>query len=785
MYDQFLAKTFHTPSFGDDQSDANSQNNNNSSGQGQRQSAERVRGMTPSSDSSNERQQTPSHRHGTPVSTGMTAAASESASVVSRHAPAGYPSNFLASPLSHEQLYNARLSYSQHLNYQQYRQQLMHQMGAYNPLEMLQQGYGMGPPAAPPQLPPPVQPAAPEPPVNEDSDDSAAQTQMYTGMKRPSPDNCFLNVQKKPKPQKKKKKRDPNEPQKPVSAYALFFRDTQAAIKGQNPNASFGEVSKIVASMWDTLDVEHKNVYKRKTEDAKKDYLKALAAYRASLVSKSGRETETNTSYNSGYAAGGCFNGYSQHGYSPPTSAPGGGAEHLGSNQRVAHHHQGYSPPPGSMPAKIDHAAPAIHHHGYSQTPGGNVMSDSRGTQLGHPFNQNTGNQNTGGMDHMAGGHRVSHHHHGYSPTSGQSQQESAHSKNQQHNAYSSPPGSASTPGAFSDNHSSSQDRNSQLGTHYHGYSPPRSIAAESTHQMGAQYVTSSHSRHPTSSASHQGYQNPGTGNIGESVQNKSQQNSSGYPTPVGEGHQGNIRGVSHHHTGYTQLSNASSQVDNRTGNASQQATQTHMGYSSSPGGGSQQETHQAASQTGGYQTPSQSGETHHHLGSQSVSNAYTQSSGSEHQHHASTQSTGYSPTPPGDSLHQQHGSNQGGGYSASPGGESHHQHHASSQNVQGQYPPTSTSGDTHHQHMSAGHRLPHPHQSFSSSRTSPFNGYSPRLSSSFDAFSPSNGAPAASGPSLMNQDCIQNQQQQSQVLVGRHMAPGGQHMTVHQPPPI
>jgi HMG (high mobility group) box len=40
----------------------------------------------------------------------------------------------------------------------------------------------------------------------------------------------------------------------------LFFRDTQAAIKGQNPSASFGEVSKIVASMWDVLQAEHKNV---------------------------------------------------------------------------------------------------------------------------------------------------------------------------------------------------------------------------------------------------------------------------------------------------------------------------------------------------------------------------------------------------------------------------------------------------------------------------------------------------------------------------------------------
>jgi hypothetical protein len=47
---------------------------------------------------------------------------------------------------------------------------------------------------------------------------------------------------------------------RPVSAYALFFRDRQAAIKGQNPSASFGEVSKIVASMWDSLDPEIKNV---------------------------------------------------------------------------------------------------------------------------------------------------------------------------------------------------------------------------------------------------------------------------------------------------------------------------------------------------------------------------------------------------------------------------------------------------------------------------------------------------------------------------------------------
>ncbi|XP_022617549.1 thymocyte selection-associated high mobility group box protein TOX isoform X2 [Seriola dumerili] len=96
-----------------------------------------------------------------------------------------------------------------------------------------------------------------------------------------------VDISKKPKTPKKKKRKDPNEPVKPVSAYALFFRDTQANIKAQNPNATFGEVSKIVASMWDGLGEEEKQVYKKKTETAKKEYLKQLAAYRASLVSQS------------------------------------------------------------------------------------------------------------------------------------------------------------------------------------------------------------------------------------------------------------------------------------------------------------------------------------------------------------------------------------------------------------------------------------------------------------------------------------------------------------------
>ncbi|CAG9766362.1 unnamed protein product [Ceutorhynchus assimilis] len=156
-------------------------------------------------------------------------------------------------------------------------------------------------------------------------------------------------AQKKRKVQKKKDKRDPNEPQKPVSAYSLFFRDTHAALKGQNPNANFGEVSKIVASMWDALDSEHKNVYKNKTDAAKKEYLQALAAYKASVVSKEAGEVEGRP-----YATG-PSGGYQHPGTipSPPMSFFGAPTSHSPSyiNNNVLGGDFPALPHPGMMPS--------------------------------------------------------------------------------------------------------------------------------------------------------------------------------------------------------------------------------------------------------------------------------------------------------------------------------------------------------------------------------------------------------------------------------------------------
>ncbi|KAM7378770.1 hypothetical protein PAMP_004368 [Pampus punctatissimus] len=105
--------------------------------------------------------------------------------------------------------------------------------------------------------PPGSKSATPSPSSSAHEDDNDDGLRSSGAEKRPA----ALDISKKPKTPKKKKRKDPNEPVKPVSAYALFFRDTQANIKAQNPNATFGEVSKIVASMWDGLGEEQKQSY--------------------------------------------------------------------------------------------------------------------------------------------------------------------------------------------------------------------------------------------------------------------------------------------------------------------------------------------------------------------------------------------------------------------------------------------------------------------------------------------------------------------------------------------
>ena len=92
-------------------------------------------------------------------------------------------------------------------------------------------------------------------------------------------------VAKVVKQRKPRKKKDKNAPPAPLSAYAFFFRETQVKVKSQNPAAKFGDVSRSVAALWETLGDNEKAVYKNLSVEDHARYDAAMKVYKASQAS--------------------------------------------------------------------------------------------------------------------------------------------------------------------------------------------------------------------------------------------------------------------------------------------------------------------------------------------------------------------------------------------------------------------------------------------------------------------------------------------------------------------
>ncbi|KAI0270608.1 high mobility group box domain-containing protein [Gloeopeniophorella convolvens] len=75
------------------------------------------------------------------------------------------------------------------------------------------------------------------------------------------------------------RKKDPKAPKRALSAYMFFSQDWRERIKAENPDASFGEVGKLLGAKWKELDDDEKKPYieqaardKSRAEQEKTDY---------------------------------------------------------------------------------------------------------------------------------------------------------------------------------------------------------------------------------------------------------------------------------------------------------------------------------------------------------------------------------------------------------------------------------------------------------------------------------------------------------------------------------
>jgi len=83
------------------------------------------------------------------------------------------------------------------------------------------------------------------------------------------------------KGKKKKTKKDPNAPKRNMSAYFLFSNAMRNTIKAQNPDASFGELAKLISQNYKSLPEKERKKWEKKAEQDKARYSKEMEEYNA------------------------------------------------------------------------------------------------------------------------------------------------------------------------------------------------------------------------------------------------------------------------------------------------------------------------------------------------------------------------------------------------------------------------------------------------------------------------------------------------------------------------
>ena len=80
---------------------------------------------------------------------------------------------------------------------------------------------------------------------------------------------------------KSPKKKDPNAPKRALSAFMLFSQEKRSQIKLDNPEATFGQIGKLLGDAWKNSTDDEKAPFLAKAEAAKEKYAEAVKNYKA------------------------------------------------------------------------------------------------------------------------------------------------------------------------------------------------------------------------------------------------------------------------------------------------------------------------------------------------------------------------------------------------------------------------------------------------------------------------------------------------------------------------
>ena len=84
-------------------------------------------------------------------------------------------------------------------------------------------------------------------------------------------------------PKRKKAKKDPNAPKRNMSAYFLYSMAARADAKKENPDASFGDIARILSGKFKTMSAKEKKKWDTAAEKDKARYEKEMEKYNKTI----------------------------------------------------------------------------------------------------------------------------------------------------------------------------------------------------------------------------------------------------------------------------------------------------------------------------------------------------------------------------------------------------------------------------------------------------------------------------------------------------------------------
>lgn len=102
------------------------------------------------------------------------------------------------------------------------------------------------------------------------------------------------------RPAKKRKKKDPNAPKKPCSAFFHFSKKLRPQIKEENPDASFGQLGKLIGERWSKLGADDRKEFETLAAADKERYAREMKSYQAKKDSSSDSSSNSDSDSDSG-----------------------------------------------------------------------------------------------------------------------------------------------------------------------------------------------------------------------------------------------------------------------------------------------------------------------------------------------------------------------------------------------------------------------------------------------------------------------------------------------------